>query len=242
MRGGWLAAVVLAALALAALWAPSRPRAVAASEARKTPKSTEVSARRLPASVVPSGAATVVAAPTEPSGEAADDTVFWGRERALQMIDAQDVAGLLAVDVSDGYAAAEAIAGLGAVGSQMDVAQRGPVRQRLTELLRTESRRDGPGASGNASIAAEALEMLGDSESGSALARALSDDAQPIYRRTMIVKSLERMGFASAKSEIANYKIYLNALGPPGDAFEMELWKESTDACDSALTSFERHR
>jgi hypothetical protein len=84
--------------------------------------------------------------------------------------------------------------------------------------------------------------MLGDSESGSALARALSDDAQPIYRRTMIVKSLERMGFASAKSEIANYKIYLNALGPPGDAFEMELWKESTDACDSALTSFEKHR
>ena len=252
MRGGWLTAVVLAAVALAALWAPPRSRGLAASEASNSQESKDTSATQLPppgetpdrrtrppASAV---AAAVVAGPMEPSVEAADDSVFLGRERVLQQIEAQDVAGLLAVDVSDGYAAAEAIAGLGAVGSQLDVARRAPVRQRLTDLLRAEARRDGPGAGGNASIAVEALEMLGDSESASALARALSDDAQPIYRRTMIVKALERMGFTSGKTQVANYKSYLDGLGPIGDEFESELWKESVDACDSALISFEKQR
>jgi hypothetical protein len=174
-----------------------------------------------------------------------DENPFAGQESLKQAL-AQEGLGalpkLLAVDVAkDGYAAAVAIEGLGALAAEATPGDRAKIRGRLTEILRSEEKRSGGadsrGAAGNASMAIDALLAVGDGDAAKALAKELADPAIPIHHGTTIVLGLTKLNAAEALPEIRDFAKRVGNERADDD-FEKQVLAEATEACDKAIATF----
>jgi len=184
------------------------------------------------------------AAATVDAGD--DDENPFADQEALKQALAQEGLGalpkLLAVDVAkDGYAAAVAIEGLGALAAEATPGDRAKIRGRLTEILRSEEKRSGGadnrGAAGNASMAIDALLAVGDGDAAKALAKELADPAIPIHHGTTIVLGLTKLNAAEALPEIRDFAKRVGNERADDD-FEKQVLAEATEACDKAIAAF----
>jgi hypothetical protein len=241
-------AIFVAFLGVFAWRSQTAPRKQAPSPAASVPAREEVAApppsaatAEIPKNVgaLPSAAAAAVDAGDD------EESPFAGQE-ALKEALAQEGIGalpkLLAVDVAkDGYAAAVAIEGLGALAPEATLGDRAKIRGRLSEILRSEEKRSGGadsrGAAGNAAMAIDALLAVGDGDAAKALAKELADPAIPIHHGTTIVLGLTKLNAAEALPEIRDFAKRV-ANERADDDFEKQVVAEATEACDKAIATF----
>lgn len=219
------------------------------SPAASAPAREEVAAPPTPAptaethkdiGVLPSASAAV------PLDAGDDEESPFVAQEALKQALAQEGIGalpkLLAVDVAkDGYAAAVAIEGLGALAAEATPGDRAKIRGRLSEILRSEEKRSGGadsrGAAGNAAMAIDALLAVGDGDAAKALAKELADPAIPIHHGTTIVLGLTKLNAAEALPEIRDFAKRVGNERADDD-FEKQVLAEATEACDKAIATF----
>jgi len=188
------------------------------------------------------------AAATPPTDGGDDEESPFAAQEALKQALAQEGIGalpkLLAVDVAkDGYAAAVAIEGLGALAAEATPGDRAKIRGRLTEILRSEEKRsggaDGRGAAGNAAMAIDALLAVGDGDAAKALAKELADPAIPVHHGTTIVLGLTKLNAAETLPEIRDFAKRV-AGERADDDFEKQVLAEASEACEKAIATFAR--
>ena len=159
-------------------------------------------------------------------------------ERAVLQGDTSVLARLQAVDLSvNGYEAAAAIDGVGKLAALLPEPERkGPVAT-LARWLAQETRRDAPGAMGNALTI---IESLGDTKSKDAVAplvQALDSEKLPLNVETTIVQVLTDLDAREAAASVGRFKDRISKRTGQDD-LERALLTEAAQAAQAALSKW----
>jgi hypothetical protein len=142
---------------------------------------------------------------------------------------------LFAFDVPrDPEVAPTLIAVTAELARQAEPSQRTAAALKLGDWLRSESARDASDARGNVAQLVEALGAIDTPEAAPALIEALRGKRLPLHVETVAVDGLARLGDASAREAVEQFRARLTQTPPPA-GFELELHQEAAQAADRAL-------
>jgi hypothetical protein len=159
-------------------------------------------------------------------------------DRAVQQGDTSVLARLQAVDLTvDGYEAAAAIAGVGKLTALLPEAERKAPVATLAKWLAQESRREAPGAMGNAITAIESLGETRSREAVGPLVLALDGERLPLNVETTIVQTLVELDAREAAPSVARFHARTSKrVG--ADDLERALIAEGLAAAQAALAKW----
>jgi hypothetical protein len=242
---GWLAVLVsLPDSADNAETAATTPRAsnTAAPDMKASPSRESARPRTAPPETPPPPAAPQDALAALRQGLLSDNSGT--RIEALRAVrdraQVQVLPELLAFDIPrDPEVAPTLIAVTGELARQAEPAQRTAATLKLGDWLRTESARDAADARGNVVQLVEALGSMNTPDAAPALIEALQGQRLPLHVKTVAVDGLARLGDASAREAVEQFRARLTQTPPP-TGFELELHQEAAQAADRALALLTR--
>ena len=147
--------------------------------------------------------------------------------RAVEQGEVHALPRLYKVDLAvDGYEAAAAIGGVGKLSALLPVGERVDAVRTLARWLGQESRRQAPGALGNAVLAIEALGETKSPAAAQPLIEALDGAQLPLHVETRIVQAL---GDLDAREAAPAVRRFVDRVGrrTPTDDFEKQLCAEA---------------
>jgi HEAT repeat protein len=185
------------------------------------------------------GAAVAADAPSSFAEAMASSDRFVRREAIEGAVERKDVSALPLIEkvdlTVDGYVAAAAVDAVGKLAALLPEGERAGSVRTLSKWLAQESRRDGPGAMGNASIAVDALADTKSQEAIGPLVAALDSAKLPLHMETKIVMALDRLGAKSAAGSVTKFADRVSAMNPTDD-FERALAAEALATAKDVLS------
>jgi hypothetical protein len=143
---------------------------------------------------------------------------------------------LIAMDLKDPYVSPTLIAGIGKLGGLADAEGKQSALRRLQALLQEQKASKEPDAPGNVLQIIEALGDLAMQEAAAELEKESLDPSYPTAAQTLIVQSLEKLGFKSSLPALGKLK---NHPVDPNEELGEELNRELREAVAHAISEIQ---